>query len=40
MRGGMTLDEGFAISYNDRKLISEIVSDNLETTRKTGMNFF
>jgi hypothetical protein len=40
MRGGVTLDEAFALSYEERKVVSEIIKDNLETTKKTGMNFF
>lgn len=40
MRGGVTVDEGFSLGYEDRKIISEIVKDNLETTKKTGMAFF
>jgi len=40
MRGGMTLDEGFCLSFEDRQLINDIVKDNLETTKKTQMPFF
>jgi hypothetical protein len=40
MRGGLTADEAFAMGYDDRKIISDIIKDNLETTKKTGMNFF
>ena len=40
MRGGMTLDEGFCLSYEDRQLINDIIKDNLETTKKTQMPFF
>lgn len=40
MRGGVTLDDAFALSYDDRKVAAEIIKDNLETTKKTGMNFF
>ena len=40
MRGGMTLEEGFSISFEDRQLINDIVKDNLETTKKTQLPFF
>jgi len=40
MRGGITADEVFALTYEDRTLIADIVKDNLETTKKTGMAFF
>lgn len=40
MRGGMTIDEAFAIGFDDRRIISDIIKDNLETTKKTGMAFF
>ena len=40
MRGGVTLEEAYNLSYEDKTLISDIVKDNLETTKKTGMNFF
>jgi hypothetical protein len=40
MRGGLTTDEAFALSYEDRVIISEIVKDHLETTEKSGLPFF
>ncbi len=40
MRGGVTLDEGFALSIEDRKIIAAIIEENLETTKKSGMPFF
>jgi hypothetical protein len=40
MRGGITADEAFALSYDDRMVIADIVKENLETTKKTGMAFF
>ena len=40
MRGGMTLDEGFCLSFEDRQLINDIIKDNLETTKKTQLPFF
>jgi len=40
MRGGLTYTEGMNTSYSERKLINEIIKDNLETTKKTGRDFF
>lgn len=40
MRGGLPIDDGFALSFDDRKIISDLVKENLETTKKTGMPFF
>lgn len=40
MRGGVTIDEGYNLSYEDRSIISDIVKENLETTKKSGMPFF
>jgi hypothetical protein len=40
MRGGMTLDEGFATCHDDRSLMSDIVKENLETTKTSGLPFF
>lgn len=40
MRGSVTLDEGYNLSYEDRAIIGDIVKENLETTKKSGMPFF
>ena len=40
MRGAVTLEEGFHLTYEDRMLIGDIVKDNLETTKKSGLPFF
>ena len=40
MRGGVTLDEAYAMSYQDRIMIGEIIKENLETTKKSGLPFF
>lgn len=40
MRGGLTYSEAIMLSYEERSLIGDIVKDNLETTKKTGMAFF
>ena len=40
MRGGITYNEAMLLSFEDRKIISDIVKDNLETAKKSGMPFF
>jgi len=40
MRGGITLDEAFALTYEDKEIISTIIKENLETTKKSGLPFF
>jgi len=40
MRGGLTYTEAMNLSTDERKIISEIINDNLETTKKTGQPFF
>ena len=40
MRGGVTYSEAMHMSFEERELIGDIVKDNLETTKKTGMAFF
>jgi hypothetical protein len=40
MRGSITLDQAVFLTYEDRKSISEIIEDNLETTKKTGLPFY
>jgi len=40
MRGGVTYEEAHYLTYEDKLLIGDIVKDNLETTRKSGMPFF
>ena len=40
MRGGITYDEAVALCPTEREMISKLVKDNLETTKKTGQPFF
>jgi hypothetical protein len=40
MRGGLSYETALQLSVAERKLISEIISENMETTKKTGLNFF
>jgi DNA invertase Pin-like site-specific DNA recombinase len=40
MRGSVTLDQAYMMSYEEREIISSIVKDNLEATKKSGLPFF
>jgi hypothetical protein len=40
MRGGITYDHALQLSVAERKTVSELIKDNLETTKKTGLPFF
>lgn len=40
MRGGLTYDEAMGLSSVEKELISDIVKDNMETTKKSGLPFF
>ena len=40
MRGGVTYQEALNMSIDERKIVANIVKDNLETTKKTGQPFF
>jgi hypothetical protein len=39
MRGGVTYEEGMNLSVSERNIVSEIIKDNLETTKKSGLPF-
>ena len=40
MRGGVTYQEALALSPSDREIVSQLVKDNLDVTKKTGQPFF
>ena len=40
MRGGLTYEESMALSSNERAMISALIKENLETTKKSGLPFF
>jgi hypothetical protein len=40
MRGGVTYEEAMQMSQQERGLINDIVKDNYETTKKSGMPHF
>jgi hypothetical protein len=37
---GLSYAEGMTLSYEDREIVGEIIKENLETTKKTGLPFF
>ena len=40
MRGGLSYDQLLQSSIVERKLIGQIIKDNMETTKKSGLPFF
>jgi hypothetical protein len=40
MRGGLTLEEAYYLCPEDRELIADLIEDNLENTKRSGMPFF
>jgi len=37
---GMSYAEAIMLSHEERMIISDIIKDNLETTKKSGLPFF
>jgi hypothetical protein len=40
MRGGLTYDESMMLTIEERDIIGKIIKDNMEVTKKSGLNFF
>jgi hypothetical protein len=40
MRGGLTYDQAMALGIQERNIINDLINDNLETTKKSGLPFF
>jgi len=40
MRGGFTINEMYNTSVRERKLISDIVEEHMETTKRSGLPYF
>ena len=40
MRGGITYEEAMQLGQTERDIINEIVKENMETTKKSGLPFF
>lgn len=37
---GLSYSEGMNLAYDEREIIGEIIKENLETTKKSGLPFF
>jgi hypothetical protein len=40
MRGGLTYVEAMQLSQDERDIISKIIKDNIEITKKSGLPFY
>ncbi len=40
MRGGITYEDAMLLAKDEREIISKIIKENLENTKKSGMPFF
>jgi hypothetical protein len=40
MRGSLSTDEAFELPPEDRDIIADIIKENLETTKKSGLPYF
>ncbi len=40
MRGGMTMDDAWMTGLHERELINDLIKDNLDITKESGMPFF
>ena len=40
LRGGMSWNEALVLSPEERTIVSQLVKENMETTKKSGQPFF
>jgi hypothetical protein len=40
MRGGLTYETAMQLGIAERKIISDIIKENMETTKRSGLPFF
>jgi hypothetical protein len=40
MRGGLNYSEAMTISREEREIIANLIKENLETTKRSGLPFF
>jgi hypothetical protein len=40
MRGGIGYEQAMQLSSSERSIISDIIKENMETTKKSGLPFF
>lgn len=40
MRGSLSVEEAYMLDFSDREVLAEIIKENLETTKESGLPFF
>lgn len=40
MRGGITYEQAFNLVFKERQMINDLIKDNIETSKKTGVPIF
>lgn len=40
MRGALSIEQAFMLDMQDREIIMEIIKENMETTKESGLPFF
>lgn len=40
MRGGITYEQILQLSFSERNYVNDLIKENLETTKKSGLPFF
>ena len=40
MRGSISIEQAYQLDSENREMIAEIINDNLETTKTSGLPFF
>lgn len=40
MRGGVNYDQALQLSVTERNIVNDIIKENFETTKKSGLPFF
>ncbi len=40
MRGGIPLDDCYLLDMDDRAIISDLIKENMESAKKSGMPFW
>ena len=40
MRGSISIEQAFQLDFENREIISSIITENLETTKESGLPFF
>ena len=40
MRGGISYDDAIMLSQVEREIVSKLIKENMETTKKSGLPFF